>query len=202
MAYNGVNIDATFFPAGDASTDKLELAAYRIDQLLGFDLVPTTVSRVINGQPGTLQLAYPNFLTESQRLRQSTPDSNWCPLPQQLDLLALFDYLIGQGERSKSSFGYTQPLWDLKASSHDEAFEAFLRMPEALAEYARQLPLNLRAALASLNQTTLSQTLGQQLDEKQIANLLARRNALLAILPDQEASYDQSGTAAMDDTRR
>ena len=40
-----------FFPASKQKTEQRELAAQRVDTLLGFDLVPITVTREINGRP-------------------------------------------------------------------------------------------------------------------------------------------------------
>jgi hypothetical protein len=184
LSYAGTTIKAVFFPASVQNKDQRELAAYQLDKLLGFDLVPPTVARTLAGENGALQLAYPDFLTESKRYRDRTQGARWCPLPPQQQLLQVFDVLIGNNDRSTSSAGYAQPLWDLKASEHGEAFgpDGTISRPTLSGELA--LPFAVRGALLALDQNSLQAVLGSVLQPAQIEALLIRRDALLKIMPD------------------
>jgi hypothetical protein len=187
LSYGGKIIDAVFFPADKKQSEQRELAAQRVDALLGFDLVPITVPREIDGKPGVMQLAFRNFVTESKRRRQGLVASDWCPLPAQRKLLAVFDLLIGREDRSTSSYGYTQPQWDLQATDHGDAFNTLHQLPGSADELKQGFPANVRAALRGLNQQNLTEAAGQHLSGAQITALLARRDAILAIMGDPAA---------------
>ena len=187
LSYGGKIIDAVFFPADKKQSEQRELAAQRVDALLGFELVPVTVPREIDGKPGVMQLAFRNFLTESKRRRQGLVASDWCPLPTQRQLLAVFDLLIGQEDRSTTSYGYTQPQWNLQATDHGDAFNTLHQLPDSADELKQGLPANVRSALRELNQQNLTEVAGQQLSGAQITALLARRDAILAIMGDPAA---------------
>jgi hypothetical protein len=60
------------------------------------------------------------------------------------------------------------------------------------------LPGSVRNALLSLNEESLTADLGAYLKPEQIIALLARRDALLQIMPPQAAMYDLPVTAARD----
>ena len=85
-------IDALFFPVTKGSEQR-ELAAYRLDTLLGFDLVPIiTVERQIDGEPGVLQLAAPPVPDESQRARRKSIPLTGVLCRCSSNFLAVFDY--------------------------------------------------------------------------------------------------------------
>ena len=170
-----------------------------MDALLGFDLVPITVTREINGRPGVIQLAFRNFVTESKRRRQGLVASDWCPLPAQQQLLTVFDFLIGQEDRSTANYGYTQPQWDLHASYHGEAFTTLHELPASAKDLGQGLPTNVWIALRELNEQNLEEAVGQQISNAQITALLARRDAILSITGGPAASYDLPGMAARND---
>jgi len=197
LAYRGSKVHALFFPADKQGTQRREQAAYLLDTMLGFDLVPITVARDIDGKPGVLQLGYRHFLTESRRLRQGTGTDDWCPLPAQQQLLDVFDLLVGEHDRPGTSFGYTQPFWNLQASHFGDAFSTAHTLPGSAEKLQLKLPPTVRAALLALDEPALRGTLGPLLDGAQITALLARRDALLALMPGPAVSYDPPGTAAM-----
>lgn len=199
LSYGGRIIDAIFFAANKQQTEQRELAARQLDALLGFELVPLTVPREIDGKPGVMQLAFRNFVSESKRRRKGLAASDWCPLPAQQQLLTVFDLLIGQEDRSTKNYGYTQPQWDLQASYHDEAFNTLHELPASAKGLEQGLPANVWIALRELNEQNLEEAVGQQLSKAQITALLARRDAILSIMGNPAASYDPPGMAARDD---
>ena len=65
---NGKTVPAYFNPSPDGSVFAPELAAYRLDRMLGLDMVPVTVRREIAGKRGTLQFVPETTLSERDRL--------------------------------------------------------------------------------------------------------------------------------------
>lgn len=196
LQYLGVTLAARFFPANEQATSQRELAASRLDELLGFGLVAMTVEREINGQAGVLQLAYPDFLTESQRWRQRIEASGACDVPIQRQLLEVYDLLIANAARSSANMGYLNPGWNLQASGHGKAFGLLHTLPGSAGQAHFELPVTVLEALLELDAANLYAALAQQLDAGQITALLARRDAILAIMKHPAASYGHPEQAA------
>lgn len=171
VRHGGSAIDARHFR--DARTASRELAAHRLDRLLGLDLVPPTVAR----GDGALQLRYPDAVSETERLERGVPLGEWCPLEPQLAMLEAFDALIANTARRPDTvlFRVEQPL--LKSIVHARAFGTGRRLR---GDAPAELPAPLVDALAALDAEMLSAELGEWLDERRIRAIVARRDALLA----------------------
>ena len=78
ISYKGKNINALFLPDNKKGAANRELAAYRLSELMGVDLVPTTTERMVDGTKGALQLVYENSLTEARRLNDKKRMGGWC----------------------------------------------------------------------------------------------------------------------------
>ena len=78
----------------------LELLASKIDEALGFNLVPTIVKRTLNGRNGTLQRFVDNAII-AENLR-----GDWFKMVDNLEIIkaAVFDYLIDAKDRGGSNF--------------------------------------------------------------------------------------------------
>lgn len=73
-----------------------EVAAYRLDRLLGFGMVPPTVERRFGAQAGSLQFwvdGFHVFRDDQQRLRKLVPDRTW-------SRIKMFDFLINNPDRN------------------------------------------------------------------------------------------------------
>jgi hypothetical protein len=66
VTLDGHNVDG-IFEAADGEVVKRELAAYRLDRLLGLGLVPATVARDYEGQAGVLQGRPAHWVSEQDR---------------------------------------------------------------------------------------------------------------------------------------
>lgn len=179
LEFQGVALKTVFYPTDARAAGKRELAAYQLDKMLGFDLVPTAAAREIADDMGVIQLSYPDLITEARRKQRRNNTSRWCSIPLQLELLHIFDLLIGNFDRSNGSMGYIEHLWDLRAYEHDQAFGLQHLLPKSARHEDTNLPPSVREALRSLNNENVTQTLGQLLDQEQIKALLARRDVIL-----------------------
>jgi hypothetical protein len=183
LQYNNKDVHAAFYPRGRKRLGERELAAYKLDQMLGFDLVPPTIERNLYGEDGALQLSYPDGLSESQRVERGLQFNGWCSMTDQFDLLHVWDTLIANAARTTDNVVYRQKLWRLQLTEHSQAFTSNKRLPKAISSGKAVLVLRpeVQQALRELNEATLTRELAGLLDKKSISALLARRDALLSL---------------------
>lgn len=179
VIHNGNEIHAVYYPHDRKGLDKLELAAYTLDQLLGLELVPLTIERTLDDKQGALQLSYPDTISESQRLEKGTRFGGWCSMNRQIQLMYAWDTLTANSGRTADNLQYRQQLWRLQLTEHAQAFSTAKRLPKSISASAITLAPEVRSALSSLNEMTLAAALGDFLDEKRIRALLSRRDAML-----------------------
>lgn len=153
-----------------------EVAAYRLDRLLGFDLFPVAVRAELMGRLGALYLEQ-----DSLPLLPSASDEPWCPLPDQQALGQIFDFLLNVDARPADQQHYTEGNWKLVLSPHAALFAT--TPPAALPATAAALVSPwLRTQLAALTTAQLEQELGDVLDPARRQALLERRDLLLELV--------------------
>jgi hypothetical protein len=182
--YGGKALEAVIYRGREA---ELELAAYGLDHLLGFDLVPPTIARDVDGRSGALQLRYPNEISESQRVERKLPFGEGCPMPAQFQLMYTFDVLTHNTGRSRDNILYRRGLSDLKLTGHSRTFDTQRRLPR-LEQGVLMPPPAAIDALESLTEAELDTALGSWLDRRRIRALLARRDAFVARVAGDGAS--------------
>ncbi len=175
-------IAARFFPDGHQGGGSLELAADALDGLLGFDIVPMTVPREIDGKQGALQLWYAGTITEADRQANNVGFTGWCSVLDQFQLMYAWDVLTANAGRNSANVVYRRDLWKLYLTAHGQAFGTSRRLPKGLTSDAIAIAPAVRNALTSLDEALLNAALGQWLDKKRIRALLKRRDAMLELL--------------------
>jgi hypothetical protein len=156
-----------------------ELAAYRLDRMLGLGMVPVTVRRDIAGKEGTLQFVPAATLTERERVAVGRGGSTPCPLDRQTSAMYVFDALVHNTARTPSSMLYSPDDWLLILVDHEDAFSAELERPDYLDGVDIVVGDQWRAALLELDNATLRNGLGDVLDERRLSALESRRDALI-----------------------
>ena len=168
------------------------VAGYKIDRLIGLNMVPVSVSRRWRSKPSAFTWWIDDVLMdEGDRLKKKTqpPDSQlW---NEQMQLVRLFDQLIYNVDRNMGNLIITKD-WRVWAIDHTRAFRTHdtLKSPESVTRCDRQVFERLKA----LDKDTLKREVGTFLDEWQIRSLLARRDAIVAKL-------EKAGPAALFDRR-
>lgn len=156
-----------------------EVAAYRVDRLLGLDMVPVTVLREHDGKRGALQFAPVRSMDENQRQAQQTGGGAWCPLPLQWDSMVLLDALVGNDARSVESIFYNLDNWQLMLVGFDRAFSTSTALPTRIENGELAVGGSWQSALRGLGDEQLSAALGDVLGKRRIRALAERRDRLL-----------------------
>lgn len=156
-----------------------EVAAYRLDRLIGLRLVPVSVEREIGGQRGSLQLWIDGLINELKRGQESIAASGWCALSEQWPLMFVFDALIYNEDRTKQNITYSRDDWMLYLIDHSRAFRTLSGRPKDLRKVDLKLSELLAARLQTLDSANLNTALGGLLERSQIQALLKRRDQIL-----------------------
>ncbi len=157
-----------------------EAAAYRLDRLLGLDMVPVTVIREVDGKSGTLQYVPPNRRNEAERAAAGEGYGAHCPIQGQWEAMYLFDALIYNTQRTQQSITYDRSSWQLILTSHTGAFTTSKAKPPHLKSVAVDVNPSWQAALTALSDEVIEREFADVLDAKRRRALSARRDRLLA----------------------
>lgn len=160
----------------DADRFVFDVAAYRLDRLLDLHMVPITVLRTIDGEPGAVQYWVENAFNENQRQERGLNFSGPCPLVDQYKLMWLFDGLIYNEDRNLGNLLYDEH-WMLWLIDHTRAFRARPEVPFNIRRRQLRPGPELSAALARLSESEL-EVLRPYLNRRQIQDLLTRAEHL------------------------
>ena len=175
-----MRVQAVFKPSrGEGRGFYPEVAAYRLDRVLGLDMVPVAVVREVDGKTGTLRFAPGNTITETVRSDERRGASAWCPLMAQFQAMYLFDTLVYNEGRTTDSMLYDVNNWQLILVDHDRSFGTKRGRPKHLTNVELSLSDKWVEQLTALDRDALKLTMSGALDSKRIKALLRRRDALI-----------------------
>ena len=157
---------------------RFEVAAYRIDRLIGLGLVPATLEREYRGKTGSLQWWVQSEMSESERRRQNRTPPDRESWNRQWSNAMLFDNLLYNWDRHGNNTLITSDF-QIRLIDHSRAFLSYdqLRRPNELTRFSRSL----LAGLERLNRDLLREHVGRYLEASKIDALLKRRDAILAL---------------------
>ncbi len=168
------------------------LAAYKIDRLIGLNLVPVTVERRWRSALGSFTWWVDDVqMDEGERLKKKLNS----PYPQEwneeMQLVRLFDQLIYNIDRNLGNLVITND-WTIWAIDHTRAFRthATLKTPGNIARCDRKVLEGLKA----LDKATLRKATGEYLQTFEIDSLLKRRDLIVAMI-------EQKGPAGVFDRK-
>ena len=155
------------------------VAAYRLDRLLGLGMVPVTVQRRLKGYDGSLQFLQRQSANERKRAATGRGYSASCPLQDQWAAMSVFDALIYNEGRNAESMLYDPGTWQLILVGHEGAFRTRKGRPQR----PENLPLAVgpawKDALVALTDEVMEKQLGDVLSERRRRALGTRRDELL-----------------------
>lgn len=168
---------------------RYEIAAYRLDKLLGLGMIPPTVERRFRGDRGSCQWMIENAvnLREKNRLKLKTPSYRIVPLNKALYLQRAFDNLIANEDRNEGDLLYTED-WRMILVDHSRAFRTGSKYARRLINDERsqggprpmkRLPRSFVEQLRGLAFEKIREAVGEYLEDNEIEALLVRRDLMI-----------------------
>jgi hypothetical protein len=164
-----------------------DVAAYRVDRLLGMDRIPPIVFRKIKGSDGSLQIWLEGTITENDRRERAIDPPETARFNQQRSTIRLFDNLVANRD---SNLGNTLidgnwRLWFIDCS------RCFGSSPDLLyPEMVTHCERRLWRALKELDRRAAEEALSSILAGIEIDALFARRDKLVELI---QARIDEWG---------
>ena len=159
---------------------KFNVAAYRLDRLIGLNMVPVSVPRSWRSKPAAFTWWIDDVLMdEGKRLKDKTQPPNSAAWNEQMALVRIFDQLIYNVDRNMGNLliGSTWRVWPI---DHSRAFRSHktLKAPSNVTRCDRQVLEGMR----QLTREALEREIGDYVTGYEIAGLLARRDKILEII--------------------
>lgn len=193
MDYDGHKFNARFFSYDDkpdaqsakwsdsldsAKRYQYELAAFKLDRLLGIGLVPLTIEKEIDGVKGALQVLPEKLVSFSRLRKEFNGQLGVCKTSDQQNLKDVFDYLIQNriGRLGESYFSKSDgQIWFL---GHSESFDSSTRFTAKSRPDEVFVSSRFKKALLALDKEQLK-VLEQWLHPKKVEAIWLRRQRLL-----------------------
>ncbi|MFK8050107.1 MAG: metallophosphoesterase [Halioglobus sp.] len=156
-----------------------DVAAYKLDRMMGWEMVPTAVIAEVERDEGALSDWVENAINERDRLEQEVPFLGHCKQSEQYRLRFIFDTLIHNDDRNLTNILWTRDDFMLRFIDHSRAFRVRTKKPKQLRKIEFKVSDLLRSRLELLNETNLSAELSEYLHPKQIKAILTRRDLIL-----------------------
>ncbi len=178
---------------------RYEIAAYRLDKLLGLNMVPPVVEREFRGKKGDLSLWADNkfSLLKKEEENIPTPESALAQVDAMKYVTRAWDSLLANDDRTQQNILYTDD-WRTILIDHTRAFRADKAHRERLIYGSkgiktmddgkggrrpvlfRRLPRAFVEKIRSLEKAVVQAAVGPYLTEAEIDALMARKPILLA----------------------
>jgi len=173
---------------------KYEIAAYRLDKLIGLNMVPITIEREFKGKKGALSLWAENKYSSLDVMEKNIPIPK-AALKQTDDakyIARFWDSLIANDDPTQQNTRYTED-WRTILIDHSQAFRSSKKYTENLVLGAngikrkddgspyliQRVPRALFEKVKSLDLASLKQAVGPYLTDKEAAAVIARIKLLM-----------------------
>jgi hypothetical protein len=160
-------------------TYKNNIAAYRLDRLLGLRMVPVTVLRHYKRKPAAFTWWVDDVMMDlGKQSRERIPPPDAARWNCQIFAMRAFDQLIYNMDRNAGNLLIDND-WGVWLIDHTRGFKMFkdLRKEDQLGPRCER---HLLAALRQLEEPSLKETMSGVLDSGQIEGLLGRRDRIVA----------------------
>jgi hypothetical protein len=184
-----------------------EIAAYRLDKLIGLDMVPVAVEREFNGKKGDLSLYADHKYSLLQIEEEKIPiPPETVPRIEKMKWLArAWDSLVGNDDRTQQNILYTAD-WRMILIDHSRAFmsagkftkqllygaDGIKKAADGHAFLFRRLPRWFYDRVKALTFESIRSAVGETLTDKEIRAVLLRRDLLIK---EVDAQIQKTGRA-------
>lgn len=166
-----------------------EIAAYRLDKLLGLNMIPPTVEREFNGKRGSLQFWITSEMSDLERMEKGIriPQDHLESWSKRKYLTRAFDCLIANEDRTQQNIRYTKD-WRTILIDHSRSFRSSDKFKEQLVfgkngllaqQLFRRLPRIFVNNIRALDFDTIKQAVGPYLTDDEIEAVIVRKKLLL-----------------------
>ena len=167
-----------------------EIAAYRIDKLIGLGMVPPTVERRFRGERGSCQYWIDDCISLKERDEKGLkmPPAKVPGWNRATYLQRLLDNLIANEDRHKNQILITKD-WRMVLIDHSRSFRTAGRFTRSLLYSAKnpegpmlmsELPRAVYEKVKTLDAATIRQAVGEYLTDEEIRAVVVRRDLVLA----------------------
>ena len=177
-----IELEAAFKPIkrgrhkGFWESYEAEVAAYKMDQLLGLGMVPPTVERHVGKKAGSVQLWVRDCRLYKDVMASTPQTASWS---HQLSRMKMLDVLIGNEDRNAQNF-LVDHDGHIVLIDHSRAFTSSKQILKNEKKLPNQYDRKLVEKLRGLDRETLDELFDGLLMGGQIKALLQRRDFLLA----------------------
>ena len=177
-----------------ADSWKYEIAAYRIDKLIGLNMVPPTVEREFKGKRGDLSLWIENrgSLLDVEEKKIPIPDWAQASINDMKYVSRLWACLVANDDLTQQNILITED-WRTILIDHSRAFRWTKKFTEKLIYGAhgiktledgrpilfRRVPRRLVDSIKALDFASIKQAVGPYLTDQEIAAVVARKKLIL-----------------------
>jgi hypothetical protein len=176
-------------PKGYIDSWKYEVAAYRMDKLIGLNMVPPTIEKRFHEERGSCQLWIDAWMTLKKIKEQKikTPSIKIFYWNRALYLQRAFDNLIGNEDRHQANYLF-MPDWRLILIDHSRSFRTSKKFTKELIYTEKhpegpmlmsELPRALVEKIKALTFESIKNAVGEYLTDEEINAVLTRRDLIL-----------------------
>ena len=154
-----------------------ERAAYVVARMLGFDNIPPTVLRELDGKRGTLQLWLEGMETHAELLeRRAEMSPDWV---DQMTAIWVFDNLLFNADRHPGNI-LIDPEGRVWMIDHIQTFQYDERLIDR--DQVRRIPRLMWQRLLEISDAEFEQALAGSLDNRQLEAFFERRERLVELI--------------------
>jgi hypothetical protein len=179
IAAGDAQVTALFEP-GSRAENARQVAAYRLDRLLGLGMVVPVAAREYGGDQGVVSARWRATVDDEVRAAGGYERTNWCSAGSDYALMYVFDALVRNIGRTPDTMLYDRRTGQFASAGHGNTFGRGRDLPPYLANAPKTIPPALAAALRGLDEATLAGSLGELLSKSELQSLLRRRDDLLS----------------------
>lgn len=156
-----------------------EVAAYKLDRLMGLEGVPVTVEREVDGKRGSLQFWVHGLVNWRTVSEAGKAPGNWCEMRPQYQVLKVFDALVHNLDRTQENLAFQKSDWKLILIDHSRTFAARSRILDKIESEFLVVTPAMAKRLEALTKDSVLAATEPYLNLGQVRSLLTRRDMLL-----------------------